>query len=429
MYIHEIENWTSFRWDAAQLAHTLEKTGKSIGFLFGRLSTIGFDQQMSATVESVTHEVVASSEIEGIILNTEEVRSSVARKLGVTVPNSKEPTHYIDGVVEMMLDAVMNYDVSLTSDRLFNWHAALFPNGRSGSIPITVGAYRTEVMEVVSGTFGRERVHYRAPAPERLAEEMQIFLQWFNNPDIAPSLIKSAIAHFWFVCIHPFDDGNGRIARAISDMVLSQIDRSKLRFFSMSMQINRDKKEYYRILEQTQRGTTDITAWLKWYLDCLNAAVKESNTLLSGVLNKAVFWRTHTDVSISDRQRTLLNHFLDGYDGKLTAKNWSKLADVSPDTAGRDIKDLVAKGIITAVQGRVRDVSYTLNYSKVDKNRADFKEAAVVSRADGDYITAIYRGEKVVEEKITQLDKVRIEQEEITIDDLTYKYFAYLIDL
>lgn len=429
MYIHETENWTSFRWDAAQLAQSLERTGKSIGFLFGRLSTIGFDQQMSATVESVTHEVVASSEIEGIILNTEEVRSSVARKLGVTVPNSKEPTHYIDGVVEMMLDAVMNYDISLTGDRLFNWHAALFPNGRSGSIPITVGAYRTDRMEVVSGTFGRERVHYRAPEPERLAEEMQIFLKWFNNPDIAPSLIKSAIAHFWFVCIHPFDDGNGRIARAISDMVLSQIDRSKLRFFSMSMQINRDKKEYYRILEQTQRGTTDITAWLKWYLDCLNAAVNESNTLLSGVLNKAVFWRTHADVSISERQRTLLNHFLDGYDGKLTAKNWSKLADVSPDTAGRDIKDLVAKGIIAPVQGRVRDVSYTLNYSKADKDRADFKETAVVWRADGDFITTIYKGEKVVEEKITQLDKVRLQQEEITIDDLAYKYFAYLTEL
>lgn len=428
MFIHEIDNWTSFKWDAGQLAYNLEKTGKSIGFLFGRLSTIGFDQQLFATVESVTHEVVASSEIEGVILNTEEVRSSVARKLGVMVPNIKEPTHYIDGVVEMMLDAVMNYDTPLTSERLFGWHSALFPNGRSGVMPIVVGAYRTASMEVISGMFGRERVHYRAPEAERLAGEMEHFLKWFNNPDVAPSLIKSAIAHFWFVCIHPFDDGNGRIARAISDMVLSQIDRSKLRFFSMSMQINHDKKEYYRILEQTQRGTTDITAWLKWYLNCLDSAVNESNTMLSGILNKAVFWRTHADVSISERQRSLLNRFLDGYEGKLTAKNWSRLAEVSLDTAGRDIKDLVAKGVLKSVQGRVRDVSYTLNYSKSGMKYIDFKDSVVLTREDGDYIITTYKGEKHLEEKISQLDKVRFSQGEIETDDLVYKYFAYLME-
>ena len=233
MFIHEIENWSSFRWNAERLSDAIALTNRAIGYLVGRLSTIGFDSQMIATVEAVTHDVVASSEIEGVTLNTAEVRSSVARKLGVTVPDVKEPTHYIDGMVEMMLDAIMNYETPLTHDRLFGWHSALFPTGKSGFSDILVGSYRTEAMEVVSGTFGRERIHYRAPGPERVYDEMDKFLLWFNAPNIAPSLLKSAIAHFWFVCIHPFDDGNGRIARAISDMVLSQTDRSKLRFFSM----------------------------------------------------------------------------------------------------------------------------------------------------------------------------------------------------
>ncbi|WP_448780881.1 DUF4172 domain-containing protein [Bacteroides congonensis] len=426
MFIHEIENWTSFRWNADSLSDAIARTNRAIGYLTGRLSTIGFDSQMAATVEAVTHDVVSSSEIEGITLNTEEVRSSVARKLGVTVPDTKEPTHYVDGVVEMMLDAVMNYDTPLNHDRLFGWHAALFPTGKSGFSDIVVGRYRDESMEVVSGTFGRERVHYRAPEPERVLDEMNKFFLWFNDKKIVPSLVKSAIAHLWFVCIHPFDDGNGRIARAISDMVLSQIDRSKLRFFSMSLQISKEKKEYYRMLERTQRGNGDITEWLEWYFTCIERAVSESNIMLSEILNKATFWKNHSEVVITERQRSILNIYLNGYEGKLTAKNWSKLADISLDTATRDVKDLVSKGILFPVQGRVRDVSYTLNYVVPDFRVSDFTDSAVVSRDGRDYISTVYKGQKTMEERITSLDKMRFEQNEMSIGDLVYKYFAYL---
>jgi len=428
MFIHEIENWTSFRWNAVRLSEPIARTNKAIGYLAGRLSTIGFDNQMAATVEAVTHDVVSSSEIEGITLNTAEVRSSVARKLGVAVPDTKEPTHYIDGVVEMMLDAVMNYDTPLNHDRLFGWHAALFPTGKSGFSDIMVGTYRNEPMEVISGVFGRERVHYRAPEPERVLNEMDKFIIWFNDKSIVPSLVKSAIAHLWFVCIHPFDDGNGRIARAISDMVLSQTDRSKLRFFSMSLQICKEKKEYYRMLERTQRGDGDITEWLEWYFTCLERAVSESNVMLSEILNKAIFWKTHVEAVITERQRTILNIYLNGYDGKLTAKNWSKLAEVSLDTATRDVKDLVAKGILSPIQGRVRDISYTLNYIAPDSRMFDFTGSAIISRDGKDYISTVYRGQKTIEERISSLDKIRFEQNEMSIEDIVYKYFAYLIE-
>lgn len=428
MFIHEAENWTSFRWDKDKITELLARTNKAIGFLAGRLSTIGFDNQMAATVESVTHDVVSSSEIEGITLNTAEVRSSVARKLGVNVPETKEPTHYIDGVVEMMLDATQNYSTSLTTERLFGWHAALFPLGKSGNSTISVGKYRDGGMEVVSGMFGRERVHYRAPEAERVGEEMDAFLAWLNDPEYTPSLLKSAIAHLRFVSIHPFDDGNGRIGRAISDMILSQADQSKLRYFSMSMQISREKKEYYRILESTQRGDGDITVWLVWYLECLGRAVETSESMLNGVLSKAMFWKTFSAITVTDRQREILNTYLDGYEGKLTAKNWAKLAGISLDTAGRDIKDLVSKGMLTAVQGRVRDVSYTINYVVQDTFAGRFTTPEIVHRDGKHYITANYKDVQNVEERISDIDLLRIEQNEITLKDLLYKYFAYLSD-
>lgn len=428
MFIHEAENWTSFRWDKDKITELLARTNKAIGFLAGRLSTIGFDNQMAATVESVTHDVVSSSEIEGITLNTAEVRSSVARKLGVNVPETKEPTHYIDGVVEMMLDATQNYSTPLTTERLFGWHAALFPLGKSGNSTISVGKYRDGGMEVVSGMFGRERVHYRAPEAERVDEEMDAFLAWLNDPEYIPSLLKSAIAHLRFVSIHPFDDGNGRIGRAISDMILSQADQSKLRYFSMSMQISREKKEYYRILESTQRGDGDITVWLVWYLECLGRAVEASESMLNGVLSKAMFWKTFSAITVTDRQREILNTYLDGYEGKLTAKNWAKLAGISLDTAGRDIKDLVSKGMLTAVQGRVRDVSYTINYVVQDTFAGRFTTPEIVHRDGKHYITANYKDVQNVEERISDIDLLRIEQNEITLKDLLYKYFAYLSD-
>lgn len=388
---------------------------------------LGFDSQLAATVESVTHDIIASSEIEGVTLNTDEVRSSVARRLGVSVPETKEPTHYVDGIVEMMLDATQNYSCPLTSERLFGWHAALFPLGRSGSSAIHVGAYRTNGMEVVSGMFGRERVHYRAPDPQRVENEMEAFLAWFNDiGQTPPSLLKSAVAHLWFVSIHPFDDGNGRIGRAISDMVLSQADGSKLRYFSMSMQISREKKEYYRVLESTQRGDGDITDWLEWYLSCLERAVEASETMLSGVLNKAIFWKTFASEAITARQRQLLNIFLDGYDAKITVKNWAKLANISPDTAGRDIRDLVSKGVLKAQKGKVRDVSYSINYLAEDGFARNFSEAEIIQKGGQDYITARYKGSRKVEERISPIDKLRLQQAEIAINDLIYKYFAYL---
>lgn len=428
MFIHETDNWTSFRWDSDKITDLLIRTNKAIGFLAGRLSTIGFDNQMAATVESVTHDVVSSSEIEGVTLNTAEVRSSVARKLGVTVSETKEPTHYIDGIVEMMLDATQNYLAPLTAERLFGWHAALFPMGKSGSTTISVGTYRTGGMEVVSGMFGRERIHYRAPEAGRIGGEMDTFLAWFNDLQHTPSLLKSAIAHLWFVSIHPFDDGNGRIGRAISDMVLSQADQSKLRYFSMSMQISREKKEYYRILEATQRSDGDITAWLVWYLECLGRAIEASEAMLSGVLRKAMFWKTFSAISITGRQRDVLNTYLDGYQGKLTAKNWGKLAEVSLDTAGRDIRDLVSKGILSPVQGRVRDVSYIINYVAEDTFIRNFSKPEIVQRDDKEYITAFYKDTQKVEERISNIDRLRLEQKEITLNDLLYKYFAYLAD-
>lgn len=428
MFIHEAENWTSFRWDKDKITELLARTNKAIGFLAGRLSTIGFDNQMAATVESVTHDVVSSSEIEGITLNTAEVRSSVARKLGVNVPETKEPTHYIDGIVEMMLDATQNYSTPLTTERLFGWHAALFPLGKSGNSTISVGKYRDGGMEVVSGMFGRERVHYRAPEAERVGEEMDAFLAWLNDPEYTPSLLKSAIAHLRFVSIHPFDDGNGRIGRAISDMILSQADQSKLRYFSMSMQISHEKKEYYRILESTQRGDGDITVWLVWYLECLGRAVETSESMLNGVLSKAMFWKTFSAITVTGRQREILNVYLDGYEGKLTAKNWAKLAGISLDTAGRDIKDLVSKGMLTAVQGRVRDVSYTINYVVQDTFAGHFTTPEIVHRDGKHYITANYKDVQNVEERISDIDLLRLEQNEITLNDLLYKYFAYLSD-
>lgn len=358
MYIHENKDWHLFRWDKDVVNAKLNEVNKNVGYLIGRLSIIGFDVQLSAVVEAVAHDVVASSEIEGVELNNEQVRSSVARKLGVQSLDTAISSRYIDGVVEMALDATVNYAEPLTDERLFGWHSCLFPTGWSGSVEIDVAKYRTGEMKVISGMFGREKVHYVAPSVDKLTLEMKNFLDWFNNPQTKNDYVKSAIAHLWFVCIHPFDDGNGRIGRAIADMALSQAENSKMRFFSMSHQINKDKKQYYNILEKTQKGDSDITEWILWYLDCLSRSVQQSDEMLSRVLNKAVFWQYHSDISISQRQRDVLNVYLDGYPGKLTVKNWAKRAKVSQDTAARDIKDLVGKNILIPQQGKVRDAFY-----------------------------------------------------------------------
>ena len=363
MYIHQTKDWPHFSWDKDAINAKLINVNKAAGFLAGRLSAIGFDAQMSAAVETLTHDILASSEIEGVVLNSDQVRSSVARRMGVHIVGDVEPSHYVEGVVEMMMDATGKYDQPLTDERLFGWHNCLFPTGRSGMEVINVGKYRIDPIEVVSGTLGREKVHYRAPEADAVPSEMKQFLDWFNADSTPKDYVKSAVAHFWFVSIHPFDDGNGRISRAIADMALSQADDSSLRFFSISRQINKDKRKYNAILERCQKGGCDITLWIDWYLDCMSRAIESAGEMLSSILDKSIFWQTHSQVVVSDRQKSALNIYLDGYSGKLTVKNWAKQVKVSDDTAARDVKDLVGKGILVPQPGRVRDVSYGISIS------------------------------------------------------------------
>lgn len=364
MYIHQTKDWPNFRWNEKLVNPKQSKVCKAVGFLEGRLSTLGFDVQQQAAVEAITHDIVASSEIEGVMLNTEQVRSSVARRMGVHIANETEPSHYIDGIVEMMTDAVNNYLQPLTAERLYGWHNCLFPTGRSGMEVINVGKYRTDEMDVVSGTFGREKVHYHAPAATLVATEMERFLDWFNSESTATDYIKSAVAHFWFVSIHPFDDGNGRIGRAIAETAISQANNSAIHYFSISRQINKEKKYYSRILERCQKGECEITAWIDWYLDCMLRAVDGTDNMLSGILKKAVFWQNHSQELLNDRQIKVLNIYLDGYIGKLTVKNWAKHASVSVDTAARDIKQLTDSGILIPQQGQVRNVQFGIAIDK-----------------------------------------------------------------
>lgn len=357
-YIYQNEGWPSFTWDKDLISAKLVKVNKAAGILEGRLMAIGFDAQQQAVVETLTHDIVASSEIENVVLNSDQVRSSVARRMGVRVTNEVEPSHYVEGVVEMRLDAVTGYDRPLTDERLFGWHNCLFPTGRSGMEVINVGRYRVDAMNVESGALGRAKIHYHAPEADQVAAEMSRFLSWFNAADTARDYVKSAVAHFWFVSIHPFDDGNGRISRAIADMALSQADNSTMRYFSMSRQINKEKRHYNKILEYRQKGGLDITEWIAWYLDCMMRAIKESELMLTSILNKAVFWQQHATVVMTDRQKSTLNVWLDGYIGKLTVKNWAKQSGASVDTAARDIKDLVDKGVLTDPSTKLRNISY-----------------------------------------------------------------------
>jgi Fic family protein len=363
MYIHQTDQWPHFTWDKESMNGKLSAVYKAAGFLAGRLSTIGFDEKLNASVETMTHDILASSEIEGVVLNSEQVRSSVARRMGVQITGEVEPSHYVEGVVEMMLDATNNYSNPLTDDRLFGWHSCLFPNGRSGMEAINVGQYRVDPMEVISGALGIKKVHYRAPEAESVPDEMRLFLDWFNSESTPKDYIKSAVAHFWFVSIHPFDDGNGRIARAISDMALSQADDMAMRFYSISRQINKEKRKYDDIIEKCQRSDCDITLWIDWYLGCMLRAIEGAGDMLSSILNKSTFWQYNSQIILSDRQKAVLNIYLDGYGGKLTVKNWARLAKVSDDTAGRDVKDLVAKDILVAQPGRARDVCYGIRIS------------------------------------------------------------------
>lgn len=363
MYIHETDSWPIFTWDRTRTDPKLAAINKATGYLDGILSAIGFDVKERAAVEAYTHDIVASSEIEGLLINSDQVRSSIARRMGIKITGEVPYGHYVEGIVEMMLDAVQGYDKPLTNDRLFGWHCCLFPGSRSGYEEINVGKYRVDEMSVISGVLDREKVHYRAPSPDRVQKEMDVFLKWFNDPSTPRDYIKSAVAHFWFVSIHPFDDGNGRIGRAIADMALSQADNSPRRYFSMSRQIGQEKNKYYDILERCQKGTTDLTAWIEWYLDCMLRAIKGAEEMLSSILDKAVFWQNHSQADINERQRTVLNIFLDEDKGKLTAKRWAKLAKVSPDTAVRDVQYLTEIGILVPEEGKVRNIAYGIKIS------------------------------------------------------------------
>jgi Fic family protein len=363
IYIHEQADWPRFHWDHERVLELLIGVRHRQGRLIGRMEALGFPLRAEAVLQTLTEDVIKSSEIEGEKLDRDQVRSSIARRLGMNIGGLLPADRDVEGVVEMMLDATQGYEKPLTIRRLFDWHAALFPTGRSGMTRIKVGAWRdgkTGPMKVVSGPFGKERVHYEAPAAERVRQEMKRFLDWFANDNSTDLVVKSGIAHLWFVTIHPFDDGNGRIARAIADMVLARSERSPQRFYSMSAQIRQERKTYYDILEATQKDDLDITRWLEWFLGCLGRALDRAETVLGSVLRKARFWDKHAAQNFSERQRKIVNQLLNGFDGKLTSSKWAKLAKCSQDTALRDIEDLLRKGILKKDPAGGRSTSYSI---------------------------------------------------------------------
>ncbi len=363
-YIHEQPEWPDFTWNDRELSPALSGLRHRQGRFLGRMEALGFNLRAEASLTMLTSDVLTSSAIEGEHLNPEEVRSSIARRLGIDVGGYVPASRDVEGIVEMMLDATQNYGQPLTDERLFGWHAALFPTGRSGMHRIKVAGWRTGEagpMQVVSGPVGRENVHFEAPAAERLSHEMTAFLNWFNAADRAlDPLLKAAIAHFWFVTIHPFEDGNGRIARAIADMALARADQSKDRFYSMTSQIEAERKEYYRQLESQQRGSLDITAWLRWFLECLDRALSRAEETLESVLNKARLWDAINRDPVNERQRLIINRMLDGFKGHMNTSKYAKLAKCSNDTALRDIRYLVKRSILIQNPGGGRSTSYRL---------------------------------------------------------------------
>ncbi|HLZ03739.1 MAG TPA: Fic family protein [Bradyrhizobium sp.] len=370
-YIHERKDWPHFHWDHARLAQKLAAVRNRQGRLTGRMEEFGFRLRSEANLEALTEEVTRSSEIEGEILDRDQVRSSIARRLGVDIGALTPADRDVEGVVEMMLDATEKYSEPLTSGRLFDWHAALFPMGRSGMKTITVGAWRTDAtgrMQVVSGAIGRQRVHYEAPKAAALADEMKTFIDWFNGSQDIDPVIKAAIAHLWFVTIHPFD-GNGRIARAIADMALARSEKTSQRFYSMSAQIRQERDAYYDMLEATQKGDLDITDWLAWFLACLDRAFDRAETILGAVLRKARFWKKHAAATFNERQRAMIDRLLNGFEGKLTSSKWAQLAKCSPDTALRDIDDLIAKGVLAKDPAGGRSTSYSLVDAETETDR------------------------------------------------------------
>ncbi len=363
-YIHQRPTWPDFTWDATVITATLASVRHKQGRLLGRMEALGFDLRQQATLTTLTSDVVKSSAIEGENLNPSEVRSSIARRLGLDIAGLPPASRNVDAIVEMMLDATQRFDAPLTAQRLFDWHAALFPTGRSGLHKITVGAWRTPAagpMQVVSGPIGSEKVHFEAPDASRLDLEMTRFLRWFESASNADPVIRAAIAHLWFVTIHPFEDGNGRIARAIADMALARSDSSKDRFYSMSTEIERKKNQYYLALESQQRADTDITVWISWFLACLDRAIDAADAALNAVLRKARTWERINHAPVNDRQRAVINRMLGDFEGVLSTSKYAKLAKCSTDTALRDISELLDRGILVKNEAGGRSTSYRLN--------------------------------------------------------------------
>lgn len=362
-YIHQLLDWPHFRWDDRRLSRQLTLVRHRQGRLIGRMEALGFSLRTEAVLNTLTLDIVKSSEIEGAVLDTVEVRSSIARRLGVDIGATTPASRDVEGIVEVMLDATQNYNQPLTEERLSAWHSSLFPTGRSGMSRIKVNAWRDDSkgpMQVVSGPVGQERVHFEAPAAIRLEQEMKAFLDWFNADDDTDPVLRAGMAHLWFVTIHPFDDGNGRIARAIADMILARSEDSSQRFYSMSAQIRNERDIYYDRLEQAQRGTLDITSYLQWFLACLHRAFDSVDGTLGTVLKMARFWDTHGSETFNPRQRLILNKLLENFEGKLTSTKWAKLSKCSQDTALRDILDLVARGILVKDPAGGRSTSYSL---------------------------------------------------------------------
>lgn len=359
-YVYQYSNWPNFVWDENEILTLLGKVRHLQGKILGQMNALGFSLKEETMLSTLTLDVLKSSEIEGEILNYEQVRSSIARKLGLDRAGMVYSDRYVDGVVEMMLDATQNYSNPLDDERLFGWQAALFPTGRSGMSKIETARYRSGEMQIVSGAMGKEKIHFQAPPPSQVKFEMDRFIDWFNQNTKTDMVIKSAIAHFWFIIIHPFDDGNGRIARAISDLLLARSDNSSQRFYSLSAQILQERKAYYEVLQKVQFKDGDITEWLIWFLNCLFRALESTEHKIGQALYKAAFWDEHENTAINSRQRLMINKLFDGFEGKLKSSKWAKIAKCSPDTALRDIKDLIAKGILKQEKSGGRSTNYEL---------------------------------------------------------------------
>jgi len=363
-YIWQVKDWPDWRYDLAALAQPMAEVSLAQGLLMGRLADIGMALRDQASLAALTEDVVKTSAIEGEQLDVGSVRSSIARRLGVDIGALAPVDRHVEGVVEMVLDATANSQAPVTRERLFGWHAALFPTGYSGLSKLQVGGWRDDAggpMQVVSGRIGRERVHFEAPPAQRLEVEMGRFLDWVNGPPREPALIRAGLGHLWFVTLHPFDDGNGRIARAIGDLLLARADGSPQRFYSLSAQIQRERQAYYDMLEQTQKGSLDVTAWLLWFMAALQRAVDQAQLTLDAVLHKARCWQRWAGLTLNERQIKLLNRLLDGFDGKLTSSKWAAIAKCSPDTALRDINDLLARGVLRKTLGGGRSTGYELD--------------------------------------------------------------------